>query len=135
MTDKVSFLKTFQALETALQIAQKRHGLIASNISNLDTPGYQAKDIDFKATLQRALEGNQGSRLVKTHPRHTGQYANTSVQFEVHEEDEEWNGINYVNIDKEMTRLTENNLIYRTAVEGLLRKMNLLREVLKEGGR
>ena len=135
MTDKISFLKTFQALETALQITQKRHGLIASNISNLDTPGYCAKDIDFNETLVRAMEGDQGSRLVQTHPGHISLQNNESVQFEVHEEDEEWNGINYVNIDKEMTRLTENNLIYRTAVEGLLRKMSLLREVIKEGGR
>jgi flagellar basal-body rod protein FlgB len=135
MTDKASFMKTFQTLETALQIAQKRHGLIASNISNLDTPEYRAKDIDFKETLERALEGDQGSRLVKTHPDHISLQNNRSVQFEAREDDEEFNGINYVNIDKEMTRLTQNNLIYRTAVEGLLRKMSLLREVIKEGGR
>lgn len=135
MTDRASFLKTFQALETALQIAQKRHGFIASNISNLDTPGYHAKDIDFKETLQRALKNDQGARLVKTHPEHVGMQSNASLPLEMREEDDGWNGINYVNVDKEMTRLTENNLIYRTAIEGLMRKMTLLKEVIKEGGR
>ena len=55
--------------------------------------------------------------------------------IETFEEKGEWNGYNWVNIDKEMTKLTENNLIYREAVETLLRKIALIKEVIKEGGR
>jgi flagellar basal body rod protein FlgB len=40
-----------------------------------------------------------------------------------------------VNIDREMTKLTENDLMYRTATEALLRKITLLKEVIREGGR
>ena len=43
--------------------------------------------------------------------------------------------VNWINIDKEMTKLVENNLRYRSAAEILLRKINLLKEVIKEGGR
>jgi flagellar basal body rod protein FlgB len=60
---------------------------------------------------------------------------NGGQMIEPYEEQGEWNGYNWANIDSEMTKLTENNLVYRTAVEALLRKMSLLKEVIREGGR
>lgn len=39
---------------TALQVRSQRMGTLASNIANASTPGYQAKDIDFKAALRGA---------------------------------------------------------------------------------
>ena len=41
MPDKLSFGKTFYALEKAISISQRRNELITSNISNLDTPKYK----------------------------------------------------------------------------------------------
>jgi flagellar basal-body rod protein FlgB len=135
MPDKLSFSRTFQALEHAIKISQKRHTLISSNISNIDTPGYKAKDVDFRKSLARVLESGNELNLAKTNPKHIGQEINTASGVEVFEEKQEWNGYNWINIDKEMTRLTQNNLIYRTSVETLLRKISLLKEVIREGGR
>lgn len=42
-----------------LELQEARQRLIASNIANADTPGYKAKDIDFSASLQSALETGQ----------------------------------------------------------------------------
>jgi len=120
MPDNVSFSKTFSALERAIEIAQQRHTHITSNISNLDTPNYRAKEIDFERALAQALESDHGFNLVKTHKGHI---------------DMGINGFNWVEIDKEMTKLMENNLMYRTAIEGLLRKLNTLKTVIREGGR
>ncbi|MDF3823604.1 flagellar basal body rod protein FlgB, partial [Leptospira sp. 96542] len=39
----------------ALQLRSERQRTIASNIANGDTPGYQARDFDFKAAMQDAL--------------------------------------------------------------------------------
>jgi flagellar basal-body rod protein FlgB len=36
----------------ALSMRAERAKIISSNIANVDTPGYLAKDFDFKATLQ-----------------------------------------------------------------------------------
>lgn len=36
----------------ALSMRAERAKVISSNIANVDTPGYLAKDFDFKATLQ-----------------------------------------------------------------------------------
>jgi len=135
MSDKLSFGKTFYALEKAIGIAQQRNAVITSNISNLDTPGYKSKDINFKNELARALETNHKKDLERTDPRHISMQMNGDQMIEPYEEQGEWNGYNWADIDSEMTKLTENNLVYRTAVEALLRKMNLLREVVREGGR
>ena len=43
----------------ALMLRAERQRLIASNIANADTPGYQARDFDF-ATALRAATGNGG---------------------------------------------------------------------------
>ena len=135
MPDKLSFGTTFGALEKAISIAQQRNSYITSNISNVDTPDYKPKDIDFKRELANALETTQTADLEKTDPRHISIKNNGGQTIEPFEEQDEWNGYNWVNIDKEMTKLTENNLTYRSAVEVLLRKISLLKEVIKEGGR
>ena len=135
MPDKLSFGNTFYALEKAISIAQKRNEVITSNISNLDTPGYKSKDVNFKSELAKALETNNQKDLVRTNSRHISMQNSGGQDIESYEEQGEWNGYNWANIDSEMTKLTENNLVYRTAVEALLRKMALLKEVIREGGR
>ena len=135
MPDKLSFNKIFHTLENAISIAQKRNAIIGSNISNIDTPGYRAKEIDFKTALTRALGFDHQLNLLRTNPEHIDLGMDAALGVEPFEEKGEWNGYNWVNIDKEMTRLTENNLIYRTSVETLLRKIAILKEVIREGGR
>jgi len=135
MADRLSFTKTFLALERAIGIAKQRHNHITSNISNLDTPNYRAKDIDFKTALAQALESGHEINLVRTNPGHIDSGMNSAHRVEPFEEKGEWTGFNWVNIDREMTKLIENNLIYRTATEILLRKIAKLKEVIREGGR
>lgn len=69
----------------ALQIQQRRMTLLASNIANADTPGFQARDLDFKAALQQALSGKAGP-LQTDHAAHldgTGATADTALQYRV----------------------------------------------------
>lgn len=135
MPDKISFRKTFHALEDALGIVKQRHAIIIGNISNLDTPGYRAKDMDFKTTLSQALDPEKGVNLVKTNPKHMVFRSGPTSNLELFEEKGEWNGLNWVNLDHTMTKLMENSLLYRVATEALLRKIAIIKEVLREGGR
>ncbi|MBW2054119.1 MAG: flagellar basal body rod protein FlgB [Deltaproteobacteria bacterium] len=134
MPDNLSFGKIFNNLDKAIGVTQKRNAVIASNISNIDTPKYRPKDINFKEALARTLETDNELKLNRTNSGHMDIEMNPQG-IETFEEKGEWNGYNWVNIDKEMTKLTENNLIYREAVETLLRKIALIKEVIKEGGR
>ena len=63
---------------TALALREQRLQLLAANIANADTPGYQAREVDFKSTLAQALGSTQGSEptappaMVRTSTRHMG---------------------------------------------------------------
>ena len=135
MTDKLSFSKTFNLLEKAMSVSKQRHSLLTSNVANLDTPGFKAKDLDFKAAMTKALNAGQPMDLAKTTSGHMGPAPGSLSDADVFEEEGEWNGYNWMNVDRVMTKLTENNLIYKTAAEALLRKIAIMKEVLREGGR
>jgi flagellar basal-body rod protein FlgB len=49
------FEKTFNLVKTALKIRSYKHSLLASNIANVDTPGYRGKDIPFEKIIQSYL--------------------------------------------------------------------------------
>jgi len=133
MPEKLSFNRTFRALENAINVAHQRHNLISSNISNLDTPNKKGMDIDFKQAMARALESDHEMSLTKTHSGHMGPKMGGAQQAEPFEDGGEWNGYNWINIDREMTKLIENNLQYRTATEVLLRKIAIMKEVIRGG--
>ncbi len=58
----------FGALAPALRVHGERLGVLAGNIANADTPGFKARDIDFRNVLQ----GVQGAQLpaTRTQPGH-----------------------------------------------------------------
>lgn len=58
----------FSTHEQMLQLRAKRSEIIASNLVNADTPGYKAKDIDFKAYLDAQI-GDAGT-ISTTNPLH-----------------------------------------------------------------
>ena len=45
----------------ALSLRAERQRLIASNIANADTPGYQARDFDFAAALRASSAASAGA--------------------------------------------------------------------------
>ena len=44
-------------LERFLDVASMRQTLVTTNLANVDTPGYHARDVDFRGELQRAMSG------------------------------------------------------------------------------
>ena len=50
---------SINVLEHVAAFAEARHGLLAGNIANLDTPGYKTRDLsveNFQARLKEAIE-------------------------------------------------------------------------------
>lgn len=45
---------------TALALREQRLQVLASNLANADTPGFQARDLDFNTALQAALSPATG---------------------------------------------------------------------------
>src|SRR6185312_10702814 len=58
-------LNTYLGIEPdALKVYSQRAEVLAANLANADTPGYLARDIDFRAALASA--GSQGDALQPT---------------------------------------------------------------------
>jgi len=58
----INFNKAFGVHVNALTLRSERSNILANNIANADTPGFQARDIDFHQVL-KSMSGAQGSDL------------------------------------------------------------------------
>ena len=50
----------------ALALRSRRNELLAGNIANADTPGYKARDFDFRSAMRSAQAGNASSLAMTT---------------------------------------------------------------------
>ena len=119
--------RTFPVLQDLLSWTSKRQQALASNIANLDTPGYRAKDYSFDDQLESSLA------MTSTSPLHMAPVvdpANARV-FEVGT-DEKPNG-NNVDIERELTEITKNGVEYITLIQYLNQKIRTLRSAIAEG--
>ena len=63
-------LNTYLGVEPdALKVYSQRAEVLAANLANADTPGYQARDIDFRAALAAAGSEDSTLRPVTTSPQ------------------------------------------------------------------
>lgn len=56
---------TLPVLEQVVQFAQARHGVLAGNLANLNTPGYKSRDLStdaFKDSLRTAIDSTRKTR-------------------------------------------------------------------------
>ena len=136
MADSRIFGHTSKVIAKALDVSAKRHNLIAGNIANMDTIGYNPQDLDFNKTLKHAMDEKEPDFLDKTHQKHLS--ASDEDLFAMkgqNSEDVDIYHLDSVNIDTQMMNLMENNIKYRTTTELLLRKMKILNYSIDEGGR
>jgi flagellar basal-body rod protein FlgB len=56
----------------ALKLRSQRTEVLAANLANTDTPGYRARDIDFKNALAAASGQTGGVHLATTRAGHIG---------------------------------------------------------------
>ncbi|SFC20928.1 flagellar basal-body rod protein FlgB [Marinospirillum celere] len=68
----------------ALNVRSKRAEILANNLANSDTPGYKARDLDFKGILKGEYENRQRMELSRTTHRHIpaeGVLMDSSLKF------------------------------------------------------
>ena len=63
----------------ALKLQSKRTEVIADNLANSDTPGYKARDIDFRAAMASAGSPDAPVKLTTTNPGHMSIDPNTDA--------------------------------------------------------
>ncbi|HAF54399.1 MAG TPA: flagellar basal body rod protein FlgB [Thauera sp.] len=128
---KTLFDRNIQFHQTALNLQAHRQQLIASNIANADTPNYKAKDVDFRAALQGALNTVRGGgvALATTQPGHIAGGGAPTLEGLTGYRRELQSAVdgNTVNMDVERAAFAENALHYEasvTFINGMLRSMN-----------
>lgn len=130
------FDKTTSALQTSLAMRQIRQNVTSSNIANHETPGYHAKKVDFEEALARAIDLD-GLRDVNTsHGDHISVGGKSArVRPEVYENPEGAinNDGNTVDLEKEMSALAENAVMYKAALQLINKKMAAIKYAASEG--
>ena len=103
---------------TALRLRSQRLNLLASNIANAATPGYQARDIDFDQAMSLASRGYTAE-----------QAGNQSIAYRV--PDSPSIDGNTVDISTEQTLFAENAIQYRATLSFLEGRISTLRRAWK----
>jgi len=124
---------TLDLLKRSLDVQSLRSELVASNLANVDTPEYKARDVDFGKVLSAEENRLGGDLPMKTsHPGHLGGSADGHIPIKVNEDDStsmRQDG-NTVDQDTEMQKLAEIQMLYEASVNALAKRYSLLNTVI-----
>jgi len=117
----------FKILEGHIKFSSQRHGVIASNIANVDTPGYRAHDIKFCDALSKAT-----LEVCTTHPRHIPspeQPAFSTLAEPIQQS--HWGDENNVELDMEVAKMTENAVFFQAATTLLSKNISMYKAAMR----
>jgi flagellar basal-body rod protein FlgB len=130
------FGTTVELLGKSLDLRAKRHALISANLANVETPGYAPSELSFEGQLKSALnQGGRGGSV--THPRHIPIKGGTAglerVQGEVVQLSSANGGPdgNGVELEAEMGKMAENQIMYNATVQLLGKKFEGLKQAIR----
>lgn len=101
----------------ALEVRSQRMGVLASNIANASTPGFKARDIDFKSALA-SLENDTGQKGIDAATKYRVPLQ-TSMDG------------NTVELNQEQTAFAENAVQYQTTLSFLNGRISQVTRALK----
>ena len=109
---------------TALRLRSQRLDIIAGNIANAATPGYKARDLDFRAALDTA--SGAGANTIAN-------AANTSSALRFRVPVQASLDGNTVELATEQTAFAENAVQYRASLSFLTGRIQTIMAALKGG--
>lgn len=123
-------LSAVDSLEAALTYHRERHTVLASNIANLDTPGFRPQDLirvapDDPAPLGVTAPGHLAGAA-------TGDPAGWTTAFDDGGALQSPDG-NAVSLERELAKIDANRARYATAAELVSRRMALLKYAAGDG--
>lgn len=68
----ISFQNALGLYESALSLRSEKAAVLSANLANSDTPGFKARDLDFKSELKRMTAGD--SNTVKMRASDAGHF-------------------------------------------------------------
>ncbi|MBW2096478.1 MAG: flagellar basal body rod protein FlgB [Deltaproteobacteria bacterium] len=132
--NRTLFDRTVGILSRTLDYRVRNQRVIASNIANIDTPGFRPKKLKFDEELRRAVEDKQ-IHLKKTDRKHFPGLQEPGMEgpssFVLETERGSTGGDLSLDIDREMAKMAKNNLLYEATVKMLSKKFDLLRAAIE----
>ncbi|ARS54084.1 flagellar basal body rod protein FlgB [Kushneria konosiri] len=137
MIDRLNASLNF--MQQSLNLRAERQEVLSANIANADTPGYKARDFDFRAELDRAVnqgraEGQSGLSLSMTSNRHIPAQANGSVggidMLYRNPTQPSLDG-NTVDMDMERVNFADNAVHYQADVQFLTSRLQGLKNAMQ----
>ena len=134
MIDKLLFSsRTLDATKRALDAYAERGRVHARNVANAETEGYRAKEVKFENDLQLALRTTGDAKLARTQERHLpamGELPGGRIVDRNPPGAWSGNGVNDVEIDREMADIARNTTRYTVAAEMVKRTYDGLRKAI-----
>ena len=133
---------TIPVLEQVVSFSQARHGVLAGNLANLDTPGYRTRDLSpelFQERLEEAIEARNRSR--DADPYRVGSYAGASQANPQHSEfakvQDAMKSILYhdqsdVSLEKQISEIAKNHAQHNLALSLMTAQFRQLRAAITE---
>lgn len=127
----IDFSKALGSHERALELRSHRTSLLAANIANADTPGYKARDFDFRTALA-SIQGDV--RMAVSHPRHVGPQGVTSAGADLRYRIPQAPSLdgNTVDLQVEQAEFAENAVQYQATLRFLRGRFSGLMNALRE---
>ena len=110
------------ALSRAMEGASLRQEALASNIANVNTPGYQRRDVDFHGALAAAMGAADPAAAVRT-AGFTTQSFGGAVRADG----------STVDVDAESAKLAANGLEYEQLAAAAKTRLDILRAAMGVG--
>jgi len=125
-------------MDRTMALATRRQALIASNLANIDTPGYKTRDFDFEKALRAELGAGQGQSMpmLRTHPGHLGGTGSGGSAVAPPEPPTwERNDGNDVNLDRQTMLLARTQSAYQAAASFAQVEIRKVKQAITEAGR
>ena len=118
----INFDKALGIHQNALFVREQRTEVLAANIANADTPGYKAKEVDFRAALNNASQ--QSVAMSRTNSRHINVTQENSAYEQYRVSEQPSLDGNTVDIQQEKAAVADNAVRYQATVTFLSRKFS-----------
>lgn len=122
-------------LEQVVRFAQARHALLAGNIANLDTPGYQPRDLSVESFQDRLREAIEARRLL-AQPATPGvprpDPAQAMRQVEQVTDTILYHDGSRVGLEEQIAEITKNQAMHNLAIALLNSQFRLLQAAISE---
>lgn len=105
-----------------LNVTSLRQKLVAENIANVSTPGYQAQKLDFKDELKKVTSDDIRTPMHTTHRNHIPLSSSPERGPKIHSVRLGQDELNSVNIEEQVTAQAENEILYTAGATMLQRK-------------